>query len=317
MKSKFLFFIILFASISTIQASERVKKEFAVGENPKLILDVDAGNVEVRPGTSGQIVVYVELPKRERYTLSSAQNANEVRIRVKHKDEVLSWLLYPIDVVADKEVKVRIEVPSASNLDIKASAGGIDVKGIEGNIALATSAGSIIADSLKGDVRATASSGAVQVFNLDGALDAQTSAGSVRIYDSRGSFHAETDAGSIKIVDSKGSFKVQSEVGSIDFSGTITEGKDNYLTTSVGQINVTLDEQKDIEIDAETSLGGVSIRPEPGNLRKGEHYLIAGIGEKNTVLRLRSRTGSIKIEKGLDAIETEDSDLNDEVIPQE
>jgi hypothetical protein len=317
MKSKFLYFLILFASISTIQASERLKKEFTVAESPKLILDVDAGNVEVRPGTSDQIIVYVELPKRDRYALSSNQDGNEVRVRVKHKDEVLSWLLYPIDVVSNGEVKVRVEVPPISDLDIKASAGSIDVKAIEGNIVLATSAGSIIADSLKGDLRTTSSGGTVEAFNIDGTMDAQTSAGSIRLYDSKGSFHLETDAGSIKIVDSKGGFKAQSEVGSIEFKGSITQGMDNYLTTSVGQINVTLDEQKDIEIDAEASLGEVSIRPEPSDLRKGEHYLIAGLGEKNAVLRLRSRAGSIKIEKGLDSFETEDSGSNDEDIPQE
>jgi hypothetical protein len=305
----------LFCVILTgLQASERLKKEFDVGANPKFVLDADAANIEVVPGVENRIVAYVELPKRDRYTLTSSSENNEVRVNVKLKDKLVNWITYPFDVVASNQVKIRVEVPESLSLDVKSQAGRVEVRGIRGNILVGTSAGTIRLDSLAGNMTCYASGGSVSARVVEGSLDARTAAGDVDVYDSKGSFHLQTDAGTINVTASKGSFKLQSEVGSVDFSGTVTGGKDNYMTTSVGSIEVTLDGQRDIEIDAETDIGEVSISPEPKDLRKGEHYMIARIGEapgagseegkvgeegkEGSVLRLRSHAGSIRVRKG-------------------
>ncbi len=298
MRIKMLALLTILVAAAGLSAEERLKKEFDVSENPKFILDADAAKIDVVAGEKDHIVVYVELPKRNRYTLSSTSEENVVRVNVKLKDKLVNWLIFPFDVVSSDQVKIRVEVPQRSNLEVKSQAGRIEVKGIEGNILVGTSAGTVKLDSLKGSITCYTSGGSVNADVINGSLDARTAAGEVTLYNSRGNFHLQTDAGSIKVVSSSGSFKAQSEVGSIDFRGTVTEGQDNYMTTSVGAIEVTLDDQKDLEIDAETDIGEVSINPEPKDLRKGEHYMIAQLGEKGSVLRLRSHAGSIRVQKG-------------------
>lgn len=293
-------FAIFCSGFTGLSAEERFKKEFEVGKYPRFTLDADAAKVDVVRGEADRIVVYVELPKKDRYTLTSSSEDNEVRVNVKLKDRLINWFIYPFDVVASDQVKIRVEVPESLNLDVKSQAGKIEVKGIRGNILVGTSAGTVKLDSVAGNITCYASSGSINAQFLEGSLDARTSAGELTLYNSNGKFHLQTNAGSIRAVSSSGSFKLQSEMGSIDFSGTVTEGKDNYMTTSVGSIEVTLDNQKDLEIDAETSLGEVSITPEPKNLRKGERYMIAQLGDEGSVLRLRSQTGSIRVSKGSD-----------------
>ncbi len=310
MKFKMLAVLAIFSAVAGLSASERLKKEFVVSEYPRFFLDADAATVEVVPGAKNQIVVYVELPKRDRYNLTSTSEDNEIRVNVKLKDKLVNWLIYPFDVVTSDQVKIKVEVPESLALDIKTQAGRVEVKGIRGNMLVGTTAGTVKLDSLSGNMTCYTSGGNVNALWVEGSLDARTAAGEVTLSNSRGNFHLQTDAGAIKVFSSSGSFKLQSEVGSIDFSGTVKKGKDNYMTTSVGSIEVTLDEQKDLEVDAETDIGEVSITPEPKDLRKGEHYMIARIGEapgqggedgeEGSILRLRSHAGSIRVRKGSD-----------------
>jgi len=279
-------------------AAERLKKEFIVGPTPELIVDVDAGKVTVHRGDAGKITVYVELGSRDRYRLSSEQEGDEVRIELEHKG-LLGWFFFPFDVISGGEPWVRVEVPSRCDLDLVIDAGRIEIRGgVEGTIRARTSAGSIRMNDVGGDVRARATGGSIHIDEAKGKVDVETSTGEVIIRDSDGEFYLETSAGSIEIDRTSGRFRVLSIVGSIDFDGTITEGEDNLLETSVGSIKARLSGLSDIEIDAETDVGRVSIFPDIEPVDEWEHHLRVRIGDGTRRLRLRSETGSIRIRKG-------------------
>lgn len=279
-------------------AAERLKKEFIVGPTPELIVDVDAGKVTVERGDAGKITVYIELGNRDRYRLSSEQDGDEVRIELEHKG-LLGWFIFPFDVISGDEPWVRVEVPSRCDLDLVIDAGRIEIRGgVEGTIRARTGAGSIRMNDVGGDVRARATGGSIHIDEAKGKVDAETSTGEVIIRDSDGEFYLETSAGSIEIDRASGRFRVLSIVGSIDFDGTITEGEDNLLETSVGSIKARLSGLSDIEIDAETEVGSVSIFPDIEPVDEWEHHLRVRIGDGTKRLRLRSETGSIRIRKG-------------------
>ncbi|TET23098.1 MAG: hypothetical protein E3J71_03660 [Candidatus Stahlbacteria bacterium] len=283
---------------ASLAAAERLKKEFEVGPAPELTVDVDAGRVTVHRGEGDKITVYVQLPDREGYRLSSDQDGDEVRVDLEHRG-LIGWFFFPFDVISGDEPWVRVEVPARCDLDLAIDAGRIEVKGgIEGTIKARTGAGSIRMNDVGGDVRAMAASGSIHIDEAKGTVDAETSTGEIRVQDSKGEFYLETSAGSIEIERTSGRFRVRSSVGSIDFDGTITEGEDNLLKTSVGSIRARLSGLSDIEIDAETEVGSVSIFPGIEPVDEGEHYLRVRIGDGSKRLRLRSETGSIRIEKG-------------------
>jgi len=299
MKAKLsLVLAVLLVSVASLAAAARLKKEFEVGAAPELIVDVDAGKVTVERGDAGKITVYIESGNRDRYRLSSEQDGDEVRIELEHKG-LLGWFFFPFDVISGDEPWVRVEVPSRCDLDLVTDAGRIEIRGgVEGTIRARTGAGSIRMNDVGGDVRARAAGGSIHIDEAKGKVDAETSTGEVVVRDSQGEFYLETSAGSIEIERASGRFRALSIVGSIDFDGTITEGEDNLLKTSVGSIKARLSGLSDIEIDAETEVGRVSIFPGIEPVDEGEHHLRVRIGDGTKRLRLRSETGSIRIRKG-------------------
>jgi DUF4097 and DUF4098 domain-containing protein YvlB len=298
MKKFSLVVVAFLAAAASLTAAEKLKKEFEVGSAPELIVDVDAGRVTVQRGEAGKINVYVELEDRGRYKLSSEQDGDEVRIDLEHKG-VVGWFFFSVDVISGDEPWVRIEVPAHCDLDLVTDAGRIEIKGgIEGSIKARTGVGSIRIKDVKGDVRARTTGGSINIDEIKGSLDAETSTGEVVVRDCEGEFQIETSAGNIEIERVSGQFRANSSVGTIDFDGTITGGQDNYLKTAVGSIKVRLRQATDIEIDAETDVGKVSVYPDVKPLAQGERYLRFRVGEGNKNLRLRSETGSIRIIKG-------------------
>lgn len=322
MKKFSLVVVTVLAAAASLMATEKLKREFEVGSAPELIVDIDAGRVTVQRGDAGKITVYIELEDRGRYKLSSEQDGDEVRIDLEHKG-IVGWFFFSIDVISGDEPWVRIEVPAHCDLDLVTDAGRIEIKGgIEGSIKARTGAGSIRIKDVKGDVRARATGGSINADEIKGRLDAETSTGEVTVRDSEGEFLLETSAGSIEVDRTVGRFRVRSSVGSINFDGTVTEGEDNYLKTAVGSIRARLSGLSDIEIDAETDVGSVSIFPGIEPVDEAEHYLRVRIGDGTKRLRLRSETGSIRIEKGTEpdrpAVEVEKIETEkEEVKPDE
>lgn len=307
---------------SNLTAKERLKKEFEVGAGPELIVDVDAGRVTVERGEAGKITVYVELQDRNRYRLSSVQDGDEVRIELEHKG-LTGWFFFPFDFIAGDGPWVRVGVPPKCDLDLVTDAGRIEIGGgLEGSIKARTGAGSIRMNDLKGDIRARATGGSIHIDEVKGKVDAETRTGEVIIRDSEGEFYLETSAGNIEIERASGQFRASSSVGTIDFDGAITGGEDNYLKTTVGSIRARLSGLSDIEIDAETDVGSVSIFPGPEPVYEGEHYLRVRIGDGSKKLRLRTETGSIRIQKGAepDKVPLEEEKIEvekEEVEPEE
>ncbi len=287
----------LAVAVVALSAKETLKKEFDVGSAPELIVNVDGGRISVQRGDNDKIVVYAELENRDRYQLSSIQDGDEVRVELEHKG--VGWFFFPFNVVSGEEPWIKVEVPAKCDLDITNDAGRIEIRGgIEGTIKAHTGAGTIRMNDLAGDIRARATGGSISADEIVGSLDAETRTGGITVSDSKGEFIIETSAGSIELEHVSGSFRVRSSVGTIDFDGAITEGEDNYLKTAVGSIEARLSAVSDLEIDAETDMGSVSIFPGAETIDAGEHHLLFRAGDGSKRLRLRSEVGSIRIERG-------------------
>lgn len=282
---------------SLVQAAERFKKEFPIEEKASVSVDADVGRIKVERGMEGKVTAYVELPQSRRFRLQSEQDADRVRIYLEHTG-LFRWFFFPFDWAYGDEVLMRLEVPHRCDLDLETDAGDIEISGdLRGNVRLRTTAGSIWVRDLKGEVGANAASGRVKVEDFSGNLDVETSTGGVWVYDSQGEFYLETSAGTVQMERVSGTFKVRSSLGSIYFDGSVSRGVDNYLKTSVGSIRAMLRNPADIEIDAETDVGSVNIFPGIEPEVRNERYLRVRIGEGSQRLRLRSETGSIRIER--------------------
>jgi len=300
MKKFSLVLVGLVLAAASLGARETLKKEFDVGSAPELIVNADCSRISVQRGDNDKIVVYVDMEGRDRYRLSSTQDGDEVRVELEHKGKgVAGCFFFTFNVVSGEEAWIKVEVPAKCDLDITNDAGRIEIRGgLEGTIKAHTSIGTIRMNDLAGDIRARATGGSISADEIAGRLDAETRTGGITVSDSKGEFIIETSAGNIELAHVSGSFQVRSSVGSIDFDGTITEGEDNYLKTAVGSIEARLNAVSDLEIDAETDMGSVSIFPGAKTIDADEHHLLFRAGDGSKRLRLRSEVGSIRIERG-------------------
>jgi len=299
-----------------LKAEDVMSKEFEVGENPKLTIDVDAAHIVVIKGVSGKIKASVEVPDKENFRVSSTQTADRVRIKLEHKG-LVGILTIPLHVLTSDEVVLNIEVPEKCDIEVSADGGYVDINEIDGDIDITSSACVIDLEKVKGETWVNSSSGSLKVNDFDGKLDAEVNAGSIKLKNSKGIFSLESNTGFIDVKNSLGQFQVTSNVGSIDFEGTVAEGEDNSISSDVGSVKVRLSNQKDLDVDAETDLGDVSIFPKPANIIEGDRHTTFQIGGGGPKLRIRSDVGSISIEKGAGLkLREDEEEQTPEVTPE-
>jgi len=287
----------LLLAVTSLGAADRFKKEFEVGSSPRLVVDADVAVIKVTQGPQGRIAAHVELPNKERYRLSSFEEGDTVHISLENKG-LKGWLFSPFEVASDGGPRMSIEVPQNSGLVLSVEAGRVEVEDLEAaEMEVRTDAGAVRIKHVKGRLRINSGSGRVSVEHFQGTLDAGTDAGRVVIRDSQGSFLVSTGVGGIEVEDASGRFRMSADMGGIEFTGSFTEGDDNYLRSGLGSIHIGLCDADDIEIDAESDLGRVDIRPKPASLEESERRLKATIGAGRIKLTVRSDVGSISIRK--------------------
>ncbi|MBD3287058.1 DUF4097 family beta strand repeat protein [candidate division WOR-3 bacterium] len=315
MKMKLNLLIVFLTAVSGLVAADKLSKEFTLTESPTLIIEADAAHVIIEKGSEGKITVEVKVPDKEDFRVSSSQIGDKIRINLEHKG-IMSWLAFPLHAIDKNEVVIRAEVPRQCNLELSTDAGRVDVTGISGDIEVNTMSGVVSLDDIEEDVRVSTSTGSVRIEEFSGKLDADVNAGTIKLNNSKGDFLLESNTGRIEVRNSSGRFRASSNMGAIDFEGTITEGEDNFFSSDVGSVKVTLSDKKDLDIDAETDLGDVTIYPKPNKIiSRGDRHLAAQIGTGGPKLRIRSDVGSIKIEKGTMMIRGDNDTLPEPETP--
>jgi DUF4097 and DUF4098 domain-containing protein YvlB len=119
---------------------------------------------------------------------------------------------------------------SGDQIDLTTSGGGIEAKECHGDIRLKTSGGGIVLRNLKGNIYAHTSGGGVDADNIEGELNTGSSGGGLRLHDMSCSLDATTSAGS-----------VDADIKQV--------GKYVRLSTSAGNINLTLPAKQGLDLD--------------------------------------------------------------------
>jgi len=91
-----------------------------------------------------------------------------------------------------------------------------------------------------------------------------------------------------------GIISARSSAGSIKFSGVLSKGE-SWFRTSVGSIDISLQGQPDLTVEASTSLGGIRCIPELTDAYYKRNQYIGRIGAGTGRLIVETKTGSITI----------------------
>jgi len=148
--------------------------------------------------------------------------------------------------------KYTITIPSEFNLDIRITAGGIEINDVSGEVDAATSGGDIDLSSISGKIVAKTAGGDVGVEDSEGIIALATSGGDIEINYTQGQVSAKTSGGDIVAYRVEGNVEVFTSGGSIDLS-------------FINVINI-VGNTSGGDVDAEDIQGNIELRTSGGDI---------------------------------------------------
>lgn len=281
-------------SVSSDESNRKYEKLFSVSEGGEVIVEADAGTVNITSWDKNEVSVVVEIDgsdsRAEKYTVEFKQEGNTVYVTGKVRDKsFFKWH------IGNLEAYYTIYTPKKFNTTIKTSGGNVTSKNIIGRADYITSGGNIKTEKLEGEVILSTSGGNVDVYSVKGDVDAETSGGNVICEEIDGNVKGYTSGGDVEFIGIDGRVKGGTSGGNI----TVKVSGDNKgidVETSGGDIDIFVKENIGADIDAETSGGSVdcdlpvTVR---GKVRDSElHGKINGGGNP---IRANTSGGSIRI----------------------
>ncbi len=133
MKIKFLFFVCSVLLLATdAAANERIIKDFNVGSEPRLVMEVGPARVMIEMGADSVITVDAELPDGNLYSITATQDQDKIHVRLEPKG-TLGWVLQPVAYFTE-EVLITVKVPPATSIVLDTWGSRMEIRGITGEI---------------------------------------------------------------------------------------------------------------------------------------------------------------------------------------
>jgi hypothetical protein len=221
------------------------------GERAVVEVRVDDGRVDVVGGEPGMVEVIFVNRARAADSAGARALLEGVRSEVTEDGDVVRvsarTRAHAGELTLGGRVwcDVAIRVPPESiDLDIRIDDGRIDIEGVSG---------AVVADTGDGRIRIANVGGTVKLRTLDGSITGTNLRGDVDVLSEDGRIRLEGVFGRLKAVTADGSVRVRAR-------GASATPKEWSLRTSDGDIELTLPESIDAELDASSADGRVDNR---------------------------------------------------------
>jgi hypothetical protein len=271
--------------IVSAEYKDSIDKTFTVRDGGNLLIDSDLGAIDIKTGKSDKVIIHIireikyssgEEQKEilDNLELTIDQKGNEViiesRMKKKYNGIFALFFRHP-----DFKLNFEVEIPAKFNVDLKTggghitvadltgkvicntSGGKIEIKNISGTVSAKTSGGSIKLDGATGDADLHTSGGSIKIGSVEGNVDAYTSGGRIEIIRAGGNVKAYTSGGSIKMDEVKGVVDASTSGGSITANISEQPAANCRFTSSGGSIDIFVNPNCKLSINASTSGGGV------------------------------------------------------------
>lgn len=268
MKCKgWLIFLCLLMGVAVFAASQvgTTSETFEVGQSGSLMIRVKSGDIQISPGTEGQIRVdAVGIDERNRSDLKMSQSGSSVTVEYEPRGR-------------SRNVRFEIRVPQRCDVDVATAGGNISVEGriegrvkgvtaggeirlgdVGGDLSMTTAGGNILAGAILGSAALTTSGGNIRLEAVQGDVEATTAGGHITVASVGGRLRARTAGGDIELGDVGGDADASTSGGDIR-AGRIAESA--RLRTSGG--DVTLDAASG-KVEASTAGGDLVLRQVTG-----------------------------------------------------
>ena len=315
------------ASSSTIpktafQEPATVQSSYDVGAGGTLRIEASFGSIEVNTSSSNRVDVKVVRQVRDRFEDDEAQIISEHQVEISQSGNDVIIATMVSDAARDRwnddynttplRVRFEISVPRSYNVDLDTRGGNISVDDLDGEVNAETAGGNlefgaingtVWARTAGGNIKLAGSSGTavvrtaggnIEIGDVDGDVEAETSGGSIHIDHAGGEVRAKTSGGNITVDEVGGTIEAHTSGGNVSANITRQPAGDCRLSTSAGTVTVTLASGIGVDIDASTSIGGVSIDFDVDG-RVTRNSISGSINGGGPQLHLRTSAGRIRI----------------------
>jgi DUF4097 and DUF4098 domain-containing protein YvlB len=313
--------LLCFSAIPAWAQRVRFDRTFDVGVSPTLDVSTIRGSIEVAAGTDGRIVVSGEAVVRLGWNVpaDAADVARAVADQppVQHVDGGVR--AHPPDDAHARDavtVNYRVRVPRGTRVVAATESGATAVGGVAGADIVRTQSGAVTLTDLGSSARVTSGSAGVAATNVRGRLEVTTESGAIVGRDLGGALRARTSSGSVKASwAAPGGADVRTDSSSIDLrkldgpvtavsgSGRITvtgAARETWqVTTGSGGIELDLPRDSALTLDAASHSGSVTVRGADVRGTTDKRAARGTIGAGGSIVHVRSRSGSIRIDVGL------------------
>lgn len=124
-------FSILFLA-TTAAADERIIKEYNVGSEPRLVMEVGPARVVIETVTESKITIVAELPPGNLYTITTSEEQDKIHVKLEPKG-TLGWVLQPVAYFTE-EVLLTVKVPAATNIVLDTWGSRMEIRGVNGEV---------------------------------------------------------------------------------------------------------------------------------------------------------------------------------------
>ena len=184
-------------------------------------------------------------------------------------------------------IDYQVSAPQAIKAQVTNRTGMVEIENLTGALEAEVRSGRIRVRRIAADVTISSRSGAVEVEAIDGSLGVQSRTGVVRIRRCSGDVSVQNRTGLVRIEEVEGELKVEARTGAVRYDGAVRGAFDIGVRT--GSIRLAIDPNSVFFLDAESNTGAVSSDFSLRRNSQGE------TGERGPTVRLRTRTGSIRI----------------------
>jgi hypothetical protein len=253
-------------------------KQFSIASHPTLVFEHFIGNVNIKPGPSGQVTIkQKENGETDVIQMHYTQRGDTITVKVD----------IPGGLMQDTWVDFDVQVPAHAGVTTTMATGTLEATNLGGHIALSNTNGAIWATNLSGSIGLKTQSGSINLTNVTGQVGVFTENGTVT-----------TTATHLQ-----GHSSIQVENGTINFHGTLSRTGSYVFRNGNGAVGVTLPSNLAFALDARSASGsinsdfrGIAVVHENG-LSQARGIVGTGAGA-STHLIIQTAGGSIDLHQG-------------------
>lgn len=271
-----------------------IEKSFTVRSGGNLLLDTDAGDVDIETWDRDEVMVKVDIAgtdrRAEKFEVKFSSDGDRVTVIGKSSDNsFFKW------DVGELDINYHITVPKKFTVKANTSGGNMALRNMEGDVRLETSGGNLTAEGVDGTVNLNTSGGNITIKTVKGAVKGETSGGNIRADHVDGDVNVQTSGGDIDLSLIDGSVHAETSGGGISLRLN-GENKGIDVHSSGGDINIYVSDSVAANLEASTS--GGKVRCELPITVKGDmsdEELRGKINGGGNVIRAETSGGDVKI----------------------